>query len=306
MYDAKDKLVPINVPGWHVVEKTNYEPGGKAEIIIGTAEDEINVLFEIERNAEIVNSQWINITKLDEVDFNIEERDRGNVHLHFSFVKNNRSYHERETLIVPWSNKDLEIEYETFRDKLSPGQEEEWRLKIKGNKKDKITAEMVATMYDASLDQFAVNNWNLDLYPTSGYVARSWQPKTFTDVGSRLLARNWQPQAKTEGRVYRYLNFFNWQMYEGQNVVFRGSRSNRMRKMSTEAAPPPSAPAPQMERSEAQTDASVDFMLGESDDGVANQNASGGGNADEAPDLDNIKVRTNLNETVFFFPDLMT
>ena len=62
-------------------------------------------------------------------------------------------------------NKQLEIEFETFRNKLQPGQDEEWRIKIKGKKADKVAAEMVATLYDASLDQFAKNYWNFDRIP---------------------------------------------------------------------------------------------------------------------------------------------
>ena len=80
---------------------------------------------------------------------------------HWFVVKNNRIYGVSTLNInIPWSTKDLNISYETFRDKLAPGQKEEWRIKISGPKKDKVAAEMVAAMYDASLDQFLPHNWS--------------------------------------------------------------------------------------------------------------------------------------------------
>jgi len=58
----------------------------------------------------------------------------------------------------------LDITFETFRNKLQPGENEEWRIKIAGKNGDKVAAEMVATLYDASLDAFAKNNWNFNIY----------------------------------------------------------------------------------------------------------------------------------------------
>jgi hypothetical protein len=57
-------------------------------------------------------------------------------------------------VIVPWTNKKLDITFASFRSKLLPGQEEEWQVKIAGSKGEKVAAELLAGMYDASLDVF--------------------------------------------------------------------------------------------------------------------------------------------------------
>jgi hypothetical protein len=75
------------------------------------------------------------------------------------FVKHNRVYQLGHTVNVSWANKDLKIEYGTFRDKTLPGSEEKWKVKISGYKKEKVAAEMLASMYDASLDQFYPHQW---------------------------------------------------------------------------------------------------------------------------------------------------
>ena len=68
---------------------------------------------------------------------------------------------------MPWTNKQLYITYETFRDKTLPGSKEEYRIKISGKNKDKVAAELVAGMYDASLDQFISHTWRTTYYPQS-------------------------------------------------------------------------------------------------------------------------------------------
>ena len=65
-----------------------------------------------------------------------------------------------QTINVPWTNKDLTIEYATYREKTLPGSEEKWKLKISGYKNEKVAAEMLASMYDASLDQFYPHGWD--------------------------------------------------------------------------------------------------------------------------------------------------
>ncbi len=82
------------------------------------------------------------------------------------FIKNNRWYSSNHLIHVPWTNKELQVSYETWRDKTLPGSAEKWKIKISGDKKNKVAAEVLTAMYDASLDQFKKHSWELpDLYP---------------------------------------------------------------------------------------------------------------------------------------------
>jgi len=157
----------------------------------------------------------------------------------------------------PWSNKDLKFEYATFRDKLRPGQEEEWRIKISGNKKDRVAAEFVAAMYDASLDQFMGHDWYLNLYPTR-YLQRGAYSTNFSTGRSNLMARNWHQEGVSVRRVYRDLNWFGFSMYGRPRRMMRS-------KMADGAGNRPemsSAPAPMMaedaEMEMAETAVSID------------------------------------------------
>src|SRR6266699_1963082 len=91
---------------------------------------------------------------------------RGGFTLHVTRVRENRAYLDSRNVDVPWSNKDLDIKWEHFTSKLEPNQKETWTAVVQiRNPKSEIrnperaVAEMVATLYDASLDQFMSLSW---------------------------------------------------------------------------------------------------------------------------------------------------
>ncbi|MFI5152349.1 MAG: alpha-2-macroglobulin family protein, partial [Chitinophagales bacterium] len=103
------------------------------------------------------------------------ESDRGGFGIHYAFVKNNRIFSGSQRIDVPWTNKELKISYTSFRDKTLPGSGEKWKLRLSGYQRDKVTAEILAAMYDASLDQFMPHYWGLnDLFSTY-YQTNFWQ-----------------------------------------------------------------------------------------------------------------------------------
>ena len=92
--------------------------------------------------------------------------DRGGIAMSYVFVQHNRVYKGEENFSIPWDNKELKISYQTFRDKILPGSEEKWTAKITGSKGEKIAAEILVSMYDASLDQFKPQSWSaLNIWP---------------------------------------------------------------------------------------------------------------------------------------------
>src|SRR5690606_9967973 len=76
-------------------------------------------------------------------------------------------YSQRDYIRVPWTNKDLKLVLRTWRDKLEPGDDETWTITVSGDKGQEVEAEMLLSMYDASLDAFVPHQWNMSLYPST-------------------------------------------------------------------------------------------------------------------------------------------
>ena len=187
VYDKKAGSLPASSYIWNVAEKNFGEPGETAHLITGTSANDVFLIEEINREKTTDNGQQaigktsseLNFISLNNnkktFDFDISENDRGGFGVNQFFVKDNRFYVASNSINVPWSNKELNISFDTYRDKTLPGSEEKWKVKISGKKGEKVAAEMLASMYDASLDQFKPHSWSsLDVWPTySGY--NTWE-----------------------------------------------------------------------------------------------------------------------------------
>ena len=109
---------------------------------------------------------------------------------------------------IPWSNKLLAVSFETFRDKLEPGSNEKWKLRVKGEKTDAVSAELLLNMYDASLDQFYEHKWQLpNVWPFYFTYGNSWSSAS-NFVSSSALAKPWDETRKYREKVYDKVPFF--------------------------------------------------------------------------------------------------
>ncbi|MGB8195304.1 MAG: alpha-2-macroglobulin family protein, partial [Chitinophagaceae bacterium] len=190
---AKNRMPVILSYEWDLTTNITAEPGETANVEIGSSAKDVHIIQVTDKDPErlsnsekasnkYINHQYsfitINNQKIS-IPFAVTEEDRGDFFVVHAFVKHNRFYTSTTTINVPWSNKDLSISYETFRDKTLPGSQEKWKVKLTGYKKEKVAAEMLTAMYDASLDQFDGHGWSLpDIWDTYGSSV-SWRESSF-------------------------------------------------------------------------------------------------------------------------------
>ncbi|CAN5463744.1 alpha-2-macroglobulin family protein [soil metagenome] len=230
------------------------------------------------------------------------EADRGGYAVNRFFIKDNRVYIVNWIVDVPWTNKALKISFETFRDKLLPGQEEKWKVKISGYKGDAVAAEMLASMYDASLDQFSPHAWQgLDLWNRNSF--NIWNGR-YNFTAAQNTDEVWQTgDIKSFDKRYDELMTVNrYGRLEGRGGGIAMRSYGNMKIMDAEMA------APQM--SMAVTDSAaenVKFNLPKivKDEEVIKDDKPKEG-ATNQPDNSTVQIRKNFNETAFFFPDLHT
>ena len=136
--------------------KPQYKPGENAIIIFSSALPHATILIELEQNGKIIRSENLILNnEVKQFEFPITEQQGDKLFLHYYMGKYNAVESGRLEIGIQQRATDLTVTTSTFRDKLQPGKEEIWELNISGPAKDKVFAEVLATMYDASLDQFA-------------------------------------------------------------------------------------------------------------------------------------------------------
>src|SRR6187399_1601998 len=177
LFDEKSKQLSSPAYLWTKGSKT-IEPGEKTEIELGTSANDLFVIRQtIKTEQKDIKYEYAGLdNEKKSFEFAATEADRGGYGVNFFFVKNNRFYNYADIINIPWTNKDLNIEYATFRDKTLPGSEEKWKVKISGFKKEKIATEILASMYDASLDQFKFHSWSEpNIWPQYSYNYSPWK-----------------------------------------------------------------------------------------------------------------------------------
>jgi uncharacterized protein YfaS (alpha-2-macroglobulin family) len=150
----------IKLPSVMRIKDNVVEVGDDLHVLWGTGYKKGRCFVEIEWKGKIIQQYW---TKEGDTQhtfcFPVSEKYRGGFIVYLTHVKNNRAYIQTIPISVPWSERDVSIDLETFRDRLQPGKLETIVLKIKHSKPKRIF-EMVATMYDFSLDQFKKHLWS--------------------------------------------------------------------------------------------------------------------------------------------------
>ncbi|MGH2564276.1 MAG: alpha-2-macroglobulin family protein, partial [Ginsengibacter sp.] len=232
VYDPKSDSLPAPSYVWNFAQKDIAEPGETAQIITGTSAQNVFLIEEVDKQKRIKNEQSskeTNFISLNDnrksFDFNISENDRGSFGVNQFFVKDSRFYFTSNVINVPWNNKELNISFDTYRDKTLPGSEEKWKVKISGYKGQKVAAEMLASMYDASLDQFKPHSWSaLDVWPTYSGNNTWTSNQNFSSIQS--FEKYWNEKyIEQKEKIYDVLNYLPPAFNNGVNIRLRGISS---------------------------------------------------------------------------------
>jgi len=286
-------------------EKT-YTPTTSAKIRWQSAVKGLNIYYTLSKiRRDVIGKGWLGLSKNKDLTIKILDEHRGGIMVSNNYVFDNRFHSESKRIDIPWSNKELEFEYTNFRSKLYPGQDEEWRIKISGVKSSEIIGEVLANMYDASLDKIYKRDWSKSIhYPSveSDY-SRSYG---FGLSNVRFLYNEeWRRYPENYfNKEYRRLNWFGFSVHSfGREVMYSDDmvmRSSRMTKSRNMDGAPMAAPM-----AESKMNGDIAYSEEESiDDSELKQDKSDDGGGSDRKD--EVQLRTNLNETVFFFPEVRT
>lgn len=294
VYDSRSKSLPYPMANWFVPVKTTCEPGESASILIGSSYSDVRVYYELEKQHKSIESRIINLDKEQRlITIPVTEDDRGGFYVHFAYVRDGRLYTHTQMISVPWTNKRIDFEYMTFRDKLLPGQQEDWRLMLKDYTGGKVSAELLASMYDASLDAFRPSSWNASIYGNI-HSSRGWYNYSFVSLTQLNLIRY-----PIIGHGYPTRNYtsFNWYGYNLYGFARPFDYISYDMAGSERAQPMLSAKASVSEES-------ISDMMANGIFGA--QAITGEARAEQKQDLTDVQARTNFAETTFFYPELRT
>ncbi|WP_027078327.1 alpha-2-macroglobulin family protein [Maribacter antarcticus] len=302
VFSHNDKKLADNQLFQIKTDKKTYLAGEKVKVTVFSNAEDINVTVTIEKDRKVIDTKIISLNKnSDSFIIPVTKEDLGGFAISYSYSVYNYFHSGALNIKVPYPSTDLQIETVTFRDKLQPGTDERWSFKIKGPKGDKVAAELLASMYDASLDTFRGHYWSF-----SPLAKPTYYSNRRTNAYRCFMNSSFSTYQDNESYGYSNPSFdsFNWfGLYFGNKVRIRGYASGVSQRMMKKAAPGAEAEVSMedMELSEVLEGRVDGLAISEANSAFGNEAKENTKNATEE-----VQIRKNLQETAFFFPQLQT
>ena len=161
LYTKEDKRPPVFMHTWVVQQQTTCSPGEEAKFIFGTSDKNTYVLYERyssdQKRLACKLLQLNNENRSFRIPF--KEDDGEGFTISFTFIKEGELYTEKIPIHRRQPNQKLYIHTETFRNHLLPGSQEYWKFRITDSDSTAVFSEVLASMYDASLDVLEPFRW---------------------------------------------------------------------------------------------------------------------------------------------------
>jgi hypothetical protein len=198
------------VPLAFVAESGSVKVGGTARFLVKSGLVDQPLVLDVYRSGQLLTRRFLNSGK-DEtlIEVPVTEKDRGGFGATLTAVRDHQHMTSTASVFVPWDDKELDIAFSSFRDKMRPGTKETWTVTLKGPKGarvDSAAAELLAYMYDKSLDSFGPHSFPsaASLYPWrtgAGSFRPTWGPRRCgsaragSGTGTRAELPRRRPQA---------------------------------------------------------------------------------------------------------------
>ena len=298
VFSLDDERAATKTDDWFWQSATQFTNDGKPVTVqVGSSDADVHIVYSIFAGNKVIkrgaidrNDQLLNLK------LNYEEDYGNGLLLTFAWVKNGQCYTHTAKILRPLPDKKLRLEWSTFRDRLTPGQQEEWTLSVKDCDGKPVDAQMMATLYDQSLDQLTKHQWSLVPFISLPLPNSSWTSPS----RSRLVERASHPWSSEEVKDLVFSSFDDsvYPSYYGYRFR-RYSRGSVLEEARAGAVMKSAA------RMVEDADAAVPMAY--ATNAVAEEAEAETAEAETAEqEQEQVQMRENLNETAFFYPQLTT
>ena len=315
IFSKDDKRPATETDDWFWISGSKFpNDGSPVTVQVGSSAKDVHIVYSIFSGEQLIESGSVdrNNELLNRKLTYKEEWGHG-ILLTFAWVKENVCYTHQATITRPMPDKQLKLSWNTFRDRLTPGQQEEWSLTVLAPDGQPANAQLMATLYDKSLDQLTPHFWSLYPYTSLQLPSTQWNHSSRGSMS--LSARQEWHSLSVRSFVYSH---FDHTVYPSTSSYYtmRGLRRSRGAGLGS-AMLAKSAVEDGMVLEEAPVlnevmvnsvkaydeKSSLSRTTG-LDDG--NEESLVFGAAEEDQQEMQVQFRENLNETAFFYPQLAT
>jgi uncharacterized protein YfaS (alpha-2-macroglobulin family) len=299
LFSLNDKRPPFVITDWFYQDGLEFDAASPATVYIGSSEKNVYLLYDVFAGNKRLESKRIQLSdSVVSFRFPYKKEYGDGILVSMAFVKDGRLYSHNARIMKPAPEKKLQLKWTTFRDKLRPGQQEEWKLTVLYPDGSPAEAEMLATMYDASLDKI-YSAHKLDFGVDFHYVV----PLTYWNTSYMRNAYLYVdfPLKRLRAVPLEYSELIIPSTGRMEAVVVGYGGSPRATLTGALKIRGRSAANAVMNQ-----EAVTDMVLQEEMVETSAQEKVEMGSSEELAETGDIQIRENFAETAFFYPQLRT
>ena len=299
LFSLNDKRPPFVITDWFYQDGLEFDAASPATIYIGSSEKNVYLLYDVFAGNKRLESKRIQLSdSVISFRFPYKKEYGDGILVSMAFVKDGRLYSHNARIMKPAPEKKLQLKWTTFRDKLRPGQQEEWKLTVLYPDGSPAEAEMLATMYDASLDKI-YSAHKLDFGVDFHYVVPLTYWNTSYMRNAYLYVDFPLKRLRAVPLEYSELIIPSTGRMEAMVVGYGGSpRATLAGALKIRGRSAANAVMNQ--------EAVTDMVLQEEMVETSAQEKVEMGSSEELAETGDIQIRENFAETAFFYPQLRT
>ena len=299
LFSLNDKRPPFVITDWFYQDGLEFDAASPATVYIGSSEKNVYLLYDVFAGNKRLESKRIELSdSVVSFRFPYKKEYGDGILVSMAFVKDGRLYSHNARIMKPAPEKKLQLKWTTFRDKLRPGQQEEWKLTVLYPDGSPAEAEMLATMYDASLDKI-YSAHKLDFGVDFHYVVPLTYWNTSYMRNAYLYVDFPLKRLRAVPLEYSELIIPSTGRMEAMVVGYGGSpRATLAGALKIRGRSAANAVMNQ--------EAVTDMVLQEEMVETSAQEKAEMGSSEELAETGDIQIRENFAETAFFYPQLRT
>lgn len=299
LFSLNDKRPPFVITDWSYQDGLEFDAASPATVYIGSSEKNVYLLYDVFAGNKRLESKRIELSdSVVSFRFPYKKEYGDGILVSMAFVKDGRLYSHNARIMKPAPEKKLQLKWTTFRDKLRPGQQEEWKLTVLYPDGSPAEAEMLATMYDASLDKI-YSAHKLDFGVDFHYVVPLTYWNTSYMRNAYLYVDFPLKRLRAVPLEYSELIIPSTGRMEAMVVGYGGSpRATLAGALKIRGRSAANAVMNQ--------EAVTDMVLQEEMVETSAQEKVEMGSSEELAETGDIQIRENFAETAFFYPQLRT
>ena len=320
VFSLDDRRPATETDDWFFVsDDCFHNDGSPVTVQVGSSAKDVHIVYTILAGNTIVEQGSVDKSnELINRKLSYQESYGNGLTITYAWIKEGKVYHHEKSIRRPVPDSKLNLKWETFRNRLEPGQQEEWTLVVTGPDGKPTNAQLMATLFDKSLEQLVPHSWMLTPYlnlpmPSTVWNSRTWslknncygsvsqKPLSYRELAFNKFDRSVYPTYYARPMIYRNRATSNVKMLDATifgDVMAYEEESSADRLTGIDTG---------VEEALQGSIAGLDIVSSAGDLGAQAKRLSGNGLPEQEETTGEValQMRENLNETAFFYPQLL-